>query len=473
MINLVNNTIYPKLNLIITKILNNYKLLAGLMLALGIFGLLYQFTIFPNYKPIHSDGVGYYYYLPATLIYGNAAVAQPIIDGDVVLKDEQIVSYGITKYQATDRYINKYPIGVAISLAPFFIVAHLLAPLLGQLQTGYSPVYHHLAMLGAIVYVVLGCLVLRKLLKRYVSTKIASATILAVFLGTNLYYYVTFDAIFSHALSFALIATFAYMVLKWHDNPSLKYTMILGVVYGAILTTRQANALVILLWPLYGIDSLAAVTKQIKLFFRHKFLLIAFVIPVLVGFSPQMLYWYAVTGSPILYSYGGEGFNFLRPRILQILLWPSRNMFYWFPINLLGFLGIWVLSTNNLFRFNNRNWQSKIAKARKWLLAVGLVLILQVYIISSWWIWTFGGGVGHRALLDFLPLWSIFIAVAFSYLWQYQKRRWLIVIIVILSIIFSQLVILEGLYKQPYPPLPEVLETRLKQEAFSLLDRLF
>jgi hypothetical protein len=60
-----------------------------------------------------------------------------------------------------------------------------------------------------------------------------------------------------------------------------------------------------------------------------------------------------------------------------------------------------------------------------------MVLLVQTYIVSSWWVPGFGGGFGHRAFVDFLPLVAFCGVASFSIL---TKRRMIFHTLLIISI---------------------------------------
>ena len=197
---------------------------------------------------------------------------------------------------------------------------------------------------------------------------------------------------------------------------------------------------------LYGIPQSTKNNLKNKLnyLWNNRVYVLIFGLSAVVAFFPQWGYWLAVTGSPIVYSYTTEGFNFLQPKIIQILFFPSRSMFYWFPINFFGFGGLFILwkKRKNWFKGNSaimQNLNSRLQEARRWNWAIAVVLLLQIYLVSSWWIWTFGGGFGHRALLDFMPLWAIPIACGITFLWH-GKHRKLLIIFISLCITFSMVI---------------------------------
>ena len=85
----------------------------------------------PPQKALSWDVFGYYLYLPATFIHHDIALQDHAWLDDVMVRYEP----SATLYQLVDgpdgTRVIKYSAGMAVLYAPFFLVAHLSAPLLG------------------------------------------------------------------------------------------------------------------------------------------------------------------------------------------------------------------------------------------------------------------------------------------------------------------------------------------------------
>src|SRR5262249_54914281 len=104
--------------------------------------------------------------------------------------------------------------------------------------------------------------------------------------------------------------------------------------------------------------------------------------------SPQLMYWYAITGHIFVNSYVGEGFNWLKPQLFQFLFSLRRGFFVWTPIGFFVVTGLPLL-------FGKDRWLAA---------AVGAVLVADTYICASWWSWWFGAAFGTRPFADLMPL---------------------------------------------------------------------
>ncbi|MBK8051594.1 MAG: hypothetical protein IPK16_33590 [Anaerolineales bacterium] len=123
----------------------------------------------------------------------------------------------------------------------------------------------------------------------------------------------------------------------------------------------------------------------------------------------QLAAWWVMYGSPFAggYLYGGqEGFNWADPQMIPVLFSLWHGLFVWHPVYLLGVVGLVPLA--------RRDWSLALA------CAIGFVL--QVYVISAWWVWTQGDSFGGRMFIATLPLLALGLASFFDWLaakgWQ-------------------------------------------------------
>jgi hypothetical protein len=122
---------------------------------------------------------------------------------------------------------------------------------------------------------------------------------------------------------------------------------------------------------------------------------------------PQLLIYYRATGRPIVSSYGSLGFNFGSPRIVGVLFGVQKGLFFWSPVLLLACAGFVYL------------WRSR-HPARAFLFGSLVFLVVNTYLIASWWDWQFGGSFGHRGFTDALPVFAL--GLAGFYTWAGQRR---------------------------------------------------
>lgn len=354
--------------------------------------------------PIRSDGFSYYVYLPSWFIFHDptlAAVARDCCGGE-------FPEYtAIIRWPQTRRWVNAHPIGVALMQAPVFLVAHGLTMWTNLSADGFTLYYQHGAGLSGLIWTVAGLWVLRGFLRRHFSEGVTAATLLTVLFGTNLYHYATYDSIYSHAYSFFLFAAFLDLTERWHRHPSRGLSLLVGLAGGLIVLTRHTNAVFLIVFALYGVADRASLRTALDRFRSHwrEFALVFASAAVVV--APQLAIYYQATGYLLVSSYGELGFNFGAPRLFGVLFSVQKGVFFWSPLLLLGVVGL-VMARQGI---------------RPFVLPVAVFLIVNAYLIASWWDWQFGGSYGHRGFVDSLPIFALGIATVFEWSARQPVRR--------------------------------------------------
>ena len=368
--------------------------------------------------PIRSDGFSYYVYLPSWFLFHDTTLSAVARDccGGVYPSFTAII-----RWPSTHRWVNAHPIGVAIMQAPMFPVAHALTRWTNLSPDGFTLYYQHGVGLAGLCWTVAGLFMLRGVLRRHFSDAVAAATLLTILLGTSLYHYATFDSSYSHAYSFFLFAAFLDLTGRWHAQPGMAASILLGAVAGLIVLTRHTNVLFLLFLPLYGLGHRDAVRARLALF-RHNLRLLGVIAAVAaIVVAPQLAIYYQATGHPIVSSYGNLGFNFGSPRIVGVLFSVQKGLFFWTPLLLPACAGMIGLARSR-------------HSARAFVLPSVLFLAANTYVIASWWDWQFGGSFGHRGFVDALPVFAIGMAAFYEWAARSHTRRVLVTSIVAMAI---------------------------------------
>lgn len=347
------------------------------------------------------DKANYHLYLPAALIYGD--ITQMRFYDSVYHKylKNKGVPYRYSIYiREDDKLLNKYGIGTALLESPFFIVAHIYTLLTQPTEAnGFTHAYEWGTIISTIFWVVFGLYFLLLLLNRYFSENVTLFTLICIGFGTNLYCYTAFDQGMSHSYSFSLFSLFLYLTDTWYLKKN-KYTLLaLSIVFGLITIVRPSNTIVISLfvfWKVQNISTLKA--RAMLLWYEKKQIVFSVSLFVLVCFL-QMLYWKSITGKWIYFSYEGEYFNFLHPRILSGLFSFRKGWFIYTPIAFIAMLGFYHL------------WK----KNRACVPALLVQLTIAIYIIFSWQCWWYGGSFGCRPMIEYLALLSLPLAAFIEY----------------------------------------------------------
>jgi hypothetical protein len=368
----------------------------ALAAAACLAGYVFAYARVIDQPPLRSDAFSYYVYLPSWFIFHDPSLAAAAHDCCGGHFPEWT---NINRWPGTRRWVNAHPIGVAVMQAPLFTLAHALTRWTNLSPDGFSLYYQHAAGLSGVIAAIAGLWVLRRLLLRHYSDGVTTATLATVLFGTNLYHYATLDSTWSHAYSFLLIAALLVVVERWHEHPSRRLSVWLGIVAGLLVLVRHPNAMFLVFVPLYGIHDRASLRDAVmKLSREWKNLAIAAATGAAM-LIPQMLMYYAATGRPLVSSYSVVGgFTFTSPHIWGVLFSVQKGLFFWSPVLLLATVGLW--------------WTR--GAARNFLLAALVVLAAQVYLIASWFDWQFGGSYGHRGFVDTFPFLAIGLAAVFE-----------------------------------------------------------
>lgn len=369
---------------------------------------------------IAYDGHGYYAYLPAIFIYQDLNYS--FYDHELLKdrKERALLNYDYRE-DVSGGKVNKYYVGTALAELPFFLMAHALSNPLGFDDNGYSKIYYVLISLAAIFYVFLGLWYFKKTLELYqIDSHVQAFSVLALYLGTHLFYYSMFEPSMSHVYSFAFISMFLYFGKKFFQNPALNNIIILSALLGMITIIRPVNILVVFVLPFLA-ASWPNFAKALN--FKDKNIsgkLLAGIVPFSILIFIQLLIYKISTGSSMVYSYNEEGFNFLNPQIINILFSYKKGLFLYTPLCFISLLGFYF--------FRNRKFEG---------ISLFLFLLLITYVFSSWWNWWYGGSFSSRVYVEFLSLFGILLAVLLQNI-KLKKYFPVFLLLVFLLVLFNQ-----------------------------------
>ncbi|GFE57823.1 hypothetical protein [Geobacter sp. AOG1] len=362
---------------------------------LGIIGIMAVYSLRLNFPPIRSDGLGYYLYLPATFIYHDLSlqsIAEVFNNGHIPDVTPSLWQYsGPALWEDSTNYLIKYPLGEALLMLPFFFLACIAAFVTDTPVDGFSPLFQYAAAIAGLFYAIAGIAILWKVLERRFRQNTILLAMVGMVFGTNLFHYATYDSVFSHVYSFFLCSAFLYIIQRIYSQDSARYFISGGALAGLIVITRPTNGLWLLFAIFYGVDSLHALSDRLSFWKRHVTKVVYGVLPCACVISLQLLYWKIITGHFVVFSYRGEYFNFARPEIFNVLFSVRKGLFFWSPILLLVIPGLYYVRKG----------------AREFLAPTLLFLPLNIYVISAWHSWFYGGSFGHRAFIESLPLFAI------------------------------------------------------------------
>ena len=365
----------------------------GVLAIAAYIGLLAFHRAGPS--SIHGDGISYYIYLPAWVGDRDPTFETAARDCCGGFLADPI---GLHRWPETGRWLDVHPVGVALLLLPFYLVAHALTWWSNLPPDGFSPYFQFIVPLAGPAALIAGLAALQRLLRRHFSDGVVLATLVAMTFGTNLFHYAVFEGTYSHVYSFCLLAWLLVCTADWWERPSWPRSIGLSVILALIFMVRHPNAVFVAVLPCYGVGGPTTLATRARELWSRRGRLCAIAMMTLIGSMPQLAIYRWATGHWFVSSYPGGYFTFASPHLFGTLFSVERGVFFWSPILLVAVIGMaWA-----------RGWA-------KGLVAVtATVLVVHTYLLASWYFWDLGVGYGHRGYVDVLPLLAIFVAVFFA-----------------------------------------------------------
>ncbi len=363
------------------------------MLGIASFAWIYagHLTYYGG-KPIRSDGIAYYLYLPAVFL-----------DHDLTMRTTVARDFGGNYVNAGDvRQVGPHTydldevgIGEAVLLTPFFAIGQGIAVATGTPQTGFTWPYQAAAAAAGLTYVLLGLALTVSILLRWFRRSTVIVSLVAITFGTDLFHYATYDALFSHAFSFFLIAAALRLSLSVWQRPRVASTVALAAGIGLIGIVRPTNLVAVALCALVGIEHPRDLRARLRTLAR-RFDLVAIGLGVFVTVSlPQLAYWHHITGKLVYYAYPpSQHLDLLHPHVLQVLFSVRKGLFFWTPVLVCAVAGL-----------------GRLRRAVPPLFVPAVVYLLaQLWVVSSWSVWSYGGSFGMRPFVEAMPVFALGLA---------------------------------------------------------------
>ncbi len=369
---------------------------------------------------IKTDGNGYYAYLPAIFIYNDLNFGFfEEVSSDTTLSPNLKYDYRCIH---NNNVINKYYIGTSIAQIPFFGLGHLFNFIFGFPLDGYSVFYLIFINIATIFYLFIALFFLKKILKTYYISKIhISIILIAIVFGTNVFHYTVSEPSMSHVYSFAFITMFIYFMRKYFISYKTPNLIISAALLGIVILIRPTNAIIFLIIPFVS-GSFENLKKGIKAAIKnYKITIISFLIFIAI-IAIQLIIYKIQTRNFWVYSYKGEGFNFTKPQIINILFSYRKGLFIYTPL-------LFVSLTGGYFLF-------KYSKYQFWFLFIFLFIL--TYLLSSWCQWYYGGSFSSRVYIEYYALFGILLGIAIKNIRDRFIQKFYIILILAL-ILFCQI----------------------------------
>jgi hypothetical protein len=364
--------------------------LGALLVALGV---LLAILLGHDFR-ITSDGIDHYVYL-------RSAWADHDLD---LANDYALVSprgAAVEPPTPIGRTGNAHPVGPALSWVPFYAIADVACRIAGRRTDGLDRWALDAVAAGSLLYGWLGLVLLYRTARPLAGRGPALLATLGIAFGTFLYWYLAWAPTMAHASAFAAAGLFVWLWLR-PEPPSWRRAAVLGAACGLTALMRWADGLIVLLLVGESLPRLRDRTQWLPLLREA----LAFAAAALLVFSPQMIVWWRLYGSPLTIPQG-SAFLAGSPAWAGVLFSPRHGLFSWSPLLYVSVLG--------LFPF---------ARRRPWhalgMLAFAAMLTRLNAGVADWW---GGSAYGGRRFDALLPLLGIGLALALTMIARSVRRH--------------------------------------------------
>jgi hypothetical protein len=384
------------------------------------FMLCVSFLFYPKWTFLGSESTlswdvsGYYFYLPAFFIYDDYKT----LDWQDSVRDKY--GFSPSNVQAVQHtsgnYVMKYSIGQSVLMAPFFALGHSYAKKSNRYPPdGFSAPYQYAIGIGMLLYALIGLVLFQRVMLLFFNDKISALLIISLVFGSNYLNYAAIEPAMPHSALFMLYCALILLSHSYYSAPSKMRALGLGLLVGFLTITRPTEIISLLIPFLYGVYNYQAFKNRFIHFKQHWLHLVLAGTSMMLIVFVQLIYWKMASGEWVVYSYGEEGFNWLKPTILKYCFNPKAGWLLYTPFLLLCFIGLPFF-----LRIKNSSW-----------LVISFVLI-YTYIVCAWHFWWMGG----RAMVQAYPILFISIGAFFSYIFQYKRKvvaRFFLILFCVLS----------------------------------------
>ncbi len=305
----------------------------------------------------------------------------------------------------TGRHINFAPVGSALLWSPFYLLAHLGvlgARALGAevAADGFSFPYLAAVSLASALYAFVGLLLIHDLLRKEAGAGERSATlsVVTLWLGTPVVYYMTIAPGFGHANSLfavSLLLWLTFRARRKQGGGSARDFFAMGLAGGLCGLVREQD----LLFVCVPAALVAWQALRTRVWGPGWVRAAALFAGVALVFLPQLLVYRALSGSFSPSRLVTRKLSWWSPHFLEVLLDPAHGLFFWTPILLLSTLGLIAWA-----------WRRRDPPA----LLLVTALVLQVWIGGAVESWHMAGAFGSRRFIACSAVFGFGLAAVFE-----------------------------------------------------------
>jgi hypothetical protein len=339
-------------------------------------------------RVINGDAIQYFAYLQSAVADGDLDFTNDY--QRLYLNHDPETNVWLRNRTPAGRPPNMMAVGPAILWSPFYLAARAV---LGQPEAGSRAEAALQASVGlaGVFYATVGAWFTFWACAGLFSRRAALWATLVVWLAGPAVYYSFVSPAYSHATSMCAAAAFVYAWLATRDRVGWRQALLIGALGGLVALVRWQDAIVLLLPAGDVLLSAWRRERSPATALRH----LALVgLAAIVTFTPQLVAWNAIYGTPMLMPQGAGFMRWTEPAIFSVLFSLRHGLFSWTPALLVAACGLPLLVRRD--------------RQLGWL--VVLVLALAIYVNASVMDWWAGAAFGARRFVSLGVLFSLGMA---------------------------------------------------------------
>jgi hypothetical protein len=340
---------------------------------------------------LYGDALGYYSYLPASVIYHKLDRVDDLSDDPNIPTE---IASGISRFKESystnekGHPIIQYSYGLSAMLSPGFLSVYLWDRIQGRSSNGFEQRYQNAIVFLNVLYLLLGLFFCYRSLSVYYPKVSALGATLIGLLGTNLLWFGFIQHGMAHVPQFMLISAVFYLStklrLKWSDSTVLVIALLMGLIT-IIRPVDIIFGIIPITFILEGLNKGFDYRTQLlhRIVIKLPIAILLFILPII----PQLLYWKMMTGSYIYDSYSNYHFHWTEPHILDGLLGAKNGWFMYTPVMLIALVGLFCKSVPKRIK-----------------IIVLIILPIHIYVTYAWYNYNYINGFGSRPMIHVYPL---------------------------------------------------------------------
>lgn len=324
------------------------------------------------------------------------------------------------------RFKVRYIFSPAFLWLPFFLIAHFLAwgaSLFGRSISlnGSSYPYINAVCVSSLLYAFTAIILIYELLKKYFNKFVSFLSIVSLWIGTFLLWYMIYEPSMAQCTSFFSATLFIYVWFKHWDNRSLSGWLWLIVLSIFMIAVRPYN-IVFLLFPFIEV-----IEEKIKLIKLKRWDTIKsslkWEIPLLIASAASIyMIFHVIRGWELMQH--PKVFNWTQPKIIELLFSSYHGLLSWSPLIYIALFGFPLM----------------FKKHKRLSLYCLFTFLILIYVLSSVTDWYAGDSYGSRRFIGSLFIFSLTLAALIEWI---KKHPYLLIGIIIGCFLVGNMLFME------------------------------